>query len=261
MGRFKLYIEYEGTRYSGWQIQKNARTVQGAIDEAIRKVFDTAEFEFHGSGRTDAGVHALQQTAHLDVQTVLAPEIIRMKLNDQLPADINILEVEKAAASFHARHDAVARSYLYQISQRRTALGKRYVWWVKDPLNVQAMQEAAKLFVGMKDFRSFTDSDPEETSTKVLIYTAELKQEGSLLLFRLTGSHFIWKLVRRIVGVLVEVGRRKLTAAEIDAMFHRTSDVPAGLTAPPSGLFLERVLYKGEQFPEAFSSVINIAHG
>ncbi|MGH2569091.1 MAG: tRNA pseudouridine(38-40) synthase TruA, partial [Bacteroidota bacterium] len=129
MPRFKLTLEYEGTRYSGWQIQKNARTVQGEFVQAIHKVFRTNEFEFHGSGRTDAGVHALMQVAHLDVKTVLAPEIIRMKLNDELPADINILEIEKAAPTFHARHDAVARRYLYQVSRRRTAFGKRFVWW------------------------------------------------------------------------------------------------------------------------------------
>lgn len=131
MSRFRLYIEYEGTRYSGWQIQQNARTVQGEISAAVKSIFKTGNFELYGSGRTDAGVHALLQTAHLDVKTMLAPEIIRMKLNDELPADINILEAEKAPASFHARHDAIARSYLYQISRRRTAFGKRYVWWIK----------------------------------------------------------------------------------------------------------------------------------
>ena len=125
MSRFKVYLEYEGTRYSGWQIQKNARTVQGEILRACHDIFKVAEIEFYGSGRTDAGVHALIQVAHLDVQTMLAPEVIRMKLNDELPADINILEVEKAPATFHARHDAVGRSYLYQISRRRTAFGKR----------------------------------------------------------------------------------------------------------------------------------------
>ncbi len=261
MARFKVHIEYEGTRYHGWQIQKNARTVQGAIAEAMHKVFRTSEFEFHGSGRTDAGVHALHQTAHLEVQTVLAPEIIRMKLNDELPADINILEVEKAPPNFHARHDAVARSYLYQISRRRTALGKRFVWWIKDELNLPRMQEASRHFVGMKDFRSFTDLEPDETSTKVLIYTAEWKEDGDLLLFRLTGSHFIWKLVRRIVGVLVEVGRGGMSPNDLEAMFRQRSTIPAGLTAPPSGLFLERVLYTGEELPENFSSIIHVCHG
>ena len=108
MPRFKVTLEYEGTRYSGWQVQKNARTVQGELHRALHSVFNTAAFELYASGRTDAGVHALGQVAHLDVNTVLAPEIIRMKVNDKLPPDINIIEVEKAARTFHARHDATA---------------------------------------------------------------------------------------------------------------------------------------------------------
>src|SRR5512142_724730 len=108
MARFKMYLEYEGTRYSGWQVQKNARTIQGELLGAAHEIFKTTAVELYGSGRTDAGVHALCQVAHLDVDTVLAPEIIRMKLNDGLPADINVLEVAKAPRTFHARHDAVA---------------------------------------------------------------------------------------------------------------------------------------------------------
>ena len=102
-----MYLEYEGTRYSGWQVQKNARTVQGELLGTARSIFNTADMEIYGSGRTDAGVHALCQVAHLDVATMLAPEIIKLKFNDELPADINILEVEKTHKTFHARHDAV----------------------------------------------------------------------------------------------------------------------------------------------------------
>jgi len=122
MPRFKLHIEYDGTRYSGWQIQKNAKTIQGRIMEAIREVCKTETFEFYGSGRTDAGVHALGQIAHLDVATSLQKDILRFKINDTLSPDIHIVGIEKADKRFHARHDAVARSYLYQISTRRTAL-------------------------------------------------------------------------------------------------------------------------------------------
>lgn len=247
MPRFKIYLEYDGTRYSGWQVQKNARTVQGELMDAVGRVFDTGEFEFIGSGRTDAGVHALCQVAHLDVRTVLAPEIIRMKLNDLLPADINILEIEKAARDFHARHDAVMRSYLYQISRRRTAFGKRYVWWIKDTLDVRAMREAAKLFVGMKNVQSFTADDPEEKSTKVLVEGISLKEAEDLILLRVEGSHFLWRMVRRVVGVLAEVGRGKLTLQKVEGFLNVKSDVPATLTAPPSGLFLERVLYPGDK--------------
>ena len=216
MARFKVYLEYEGTRYSGWQVQKNARTVQGELTGAMRTVFKTEKLEFLGAGRTDAGVHALLQIAHLDVHTMLGPEIIRMKVNDELPADINILEVEKAPPSFNARHDATARSYLYQISRRRTAFGKRYVWWIKDSLNVQLMQETCHLFKGMKDLQSFTDDDPEEKSTRVLIEEVMVKEAGDLLLIRIVGSHFLWKLVRRIVGVLAEVGQGKLNRHEVE---------------------------------------------
>jgi tRNA pseudouridine38-40 synthase len=246
MSRFKLFIEYEGTRYSGWQVQKNARTVQGEIQAAIGKVFATTEFEFYGSGRTDAGVHALAQVAHLDVRTMLAPEIIRMKLNDALPPDVNILEVEKAEANFHARHDALARVYLYQISRRRSAFGKRFVWWVKDNLDVNAMRQAAEQFSGLKDFVSFTADDPDEKSTKVQLDPIVIRESGDLILIRFVGSHFLWKMVRQIVGVLAEVGRGAMSLNDVKRILHQPSDEPARLTAPPSGLFLERVYYPGD---------------
>ena len=246
MARFKVFVEYEGTRYSGWQIQKNARTVQGEILQAVRKVCRQDDVELYGAGRTDAGVHALEQVAHLEVHTMLAPEIIRMKLNDELPPDINILEVEKAPRGFHARHDAVARGYLYQISRRRTAFGKRYVWWVKDKLHFRAMENAAGLFVGMNDLQSFTDADPEEDSTKVAIDALDMKEEGDLILIRIRGSHFLWKLVRRVVGTVVEAGRGALTRAQVEQFISAKSDTPARFTAPPSGLFLEKIWYGGD---------------
>ncbi len=258
MPRFKCYIEYEGTRFSGWQVQKNARTVQGELIGAMKKLFKSDDFELYGAGRTDAGVHALQQVAHLEVNTMLAPEIIRMKVNDELPADINIIEVEKAAPNFHARHDAVSRIYLYQISRRRTAFGKRYVWWIKDKLNVSAMRQALELFVGMKNMQSFTDDDPEEKSTKVLIDDISVKEEGDLILIRIAGSHFVWKLVRRIVGVAAEVGRGKLTVDSVRKFLAARSDEPARFTAPPSGLFLERVLYKGDKMADDIHATLRL---
>src|SRR5262249_10871701 len=118
--RFKLTIEYAGTRYSGWQIQKNARTVQGEIDRAVRSVTGRKDFELYGSGRTDAGVHASGQVAHLDVSTNLAPATLSARLNDELPVDIHILHAVVVPHRFHARHDAVARRYVYQIARRRT---------------------------------------------------------------------------------------------------------------------------------------------
>lgn len=256
--RFKLYIEYEGTRYSGWQKQNNTRTVQGELIKACKQIFDDGFIDLQGSGRTDSGVHALCQVAHLDVKTVLAPEIIKLKINDLLPHDINILEVEKTNKNFHARHSAVSRSYIYQISRRRTAFGKNFVWWIKDNLDFDSMKKASELFVGLHDFSSFSDDDPEEKSTKVLIDDIQLKEEGDLILIRIVGSHFIWKMVRRIVGVLVEVGRRKKTEKDILFYLNNKSDEPARFTAPPSGLFLERVYYDNDVVKKDFNSLLRI---
>ncbi len=244
--RFKLSLEYAGTRYSGWQIQKNARTVQGELHRAIAAACDREDFELYGSGRTDAGVHALLQIAHLDVVTSLAPERLRQAINDVLPADINVLAVEKVSPRFHARHGAVGRSYLYQVSRRRTAFAKPFVWWIKDALDFAAMDRAARAFVGLHDFRSFSADDPEEKSTQVRVSAALLREDGDLILIRVQGSHFVWKMVRRMVGVLVEVGRGTLDEKQVARLLREPSTMPAKLTAPPSGLFLEAVLYEGE---------------
>jgi tRNA pseudouridine38-40 synthase len=256
--RFKLFIEYEGTRYSGWQKQENAKTIQGSILKAAQEVFGDAFIDIQGSGRTDSGVHALSQVAHFDVKTVLAPEIIRMKLNDMLPHDITILEVEKTNQNFHARHDATSRSYVYQISRRRTAFGKNFVWWIKDDLDFKKMESASKHFLGMNNYSSFSDDDPTEKSTKVLIDDIQLKEEGNLILIRIVGSHFIWKMVRRIVGILAEVGRGRKSDKDILFYLSNKTNEPAKFTAPPSGLFLEKVTYKGESIPKEFSSIIKI---
>jgi tRNA pseudouridine38-40 synthase len=254
MPRFRLLIEYAGTRYSGWQIQKNARTVQGEIDRAIREALKPREFELYGSGRTDAGVHALGQVAHLEIYTSLAPEPLRRRLNDELPADINIISLDKVPHRFHARHDAVSRSYLYQISRRRTAFGKPFVWWIKEPIDVAKMRDAAALFAGMNDFRGFTDDDPREKSTVVLVDGIEIVESGSLVLVRVVGSHFLWKMVRRVVGVLAAVGRGEIPAR---AALDEGLDV-AALTAPAAGLFLEAVYYGRNERPGTIRPVISI---
>jgi tRNA pseudouridine38-40 synthase len=262
MPRFKLLIEYAGTRYSGWQIQKNARTVQGEIDRAVREVARRREFELYGSGRTDAGVHALAQVAHLELYTDLPPESLRRKLNDELPADIHIRAIEKVPHRFHARHDAISRCYLYQISRRRTAFGKPYVWWVREPLDIAAMRTAAEAFVGMKNFDAFTDDDPEEKSTRVMVDAVEIAESGALILIRVQGSHFLWKMVRRMVGVLAAVGRGDLGAGDAARLLDENGGdkaAPAALAAPAAGLFLERVIYKGESPAPPLAPVIPIS--
>jgi tRNA pseudouridine38-40 synthase len=240
---WKLTLEYDGTRYRGWQSQKNTeRTVAGVLLRAARELLGE-DASLGGSGRTDAGVHALAQVAHLKAKKSLPPLAIEHGLNDRLPFDVNILKVETAAPGFHARHDALSRTYLYRISRRRTAFDKRYVWWVRDRLNFTAMARAAKLFAGRHDFSSFCENAAGQTSTIVVVEKSELLDWEHEIHYRIEASHFLWKMVRRLVGALVEVGRGNLDAAGVQSLLERKSGEPAKWTAPPSGLFLEEVTY------------------
>jgi tRNA pseudouridine38-40 synthase len=249
--RYKLTIEYAGTKYSGWQKQKNARTVQGELERAIGELTRDKTFEFMGSGRTDAGVHALRQVAHLDVRKPYPAESLRRGINDGLPADIHVLAVDSVPHKFHARHNAVARSYLYQIARRRSAFAKPFVWWVKEPLDLDRMTAAAAAFTGMHDYQAFSDDDPDEKSTEVLVEEVAIAEDGDLILVRVGGSHFIWKMVRRMVGVLAEVGKGEIDPDDVVSLLagnpRKGLPPPATLTAPASGLFLERVFYDGDQ--------------
>ncbi|HPC04908.1 MAG TPA: tRNA pseudouridine(38-40) synthase TruA [Syntrophales bacterium] len=246
MNKYRLTIEYDGTNYRGWQTQQNARSVQGTVlQAAVRALGEVGELQ--GAGRTDAGVHALGQVAHLVTEKAWDPGKIRDRINGALPSGIHVLDVEKAPERFHARHHALSRSYVYILSKERTAFAKRFVWWVRDPLDREAMEEAIRLFRGFHDFASFCDRRFEKgRSTLVEVSKAEMETVGRLVFFRFAGSHFLWKMVRRMVGVLVEVGRGTLKPRDVERMLAEPSDVPAKHTAPPSGLFLHQVLYEGD---------------
>ena len=248
MPKWKLFIEYQGTRYRGWQEQANARTVQGEIRTAVEGIFGE-RVEIVGSGRTDAGVHALNQVAHLRTRRALRAADLKNQINDRLPQDISIKDIREADVRFHARHDAIERFYLYQISARRRAFSKPFVWWIKDKLNVRAMTEAAELLPGRHDFGAFSDRDEETPSTLVEITRAEISCQDDLILIRIGASHFLWKMVRRVVGTLVEVGRGNLEAGQLAQYFKIPSSSVAQWTAPPSGLFLEYVRYQGDKAP------------
>jgi tRNA pseudouridine38-40 synthase len=247
---YRLDLEYDGTRYHGWQEQRNARSVAGELRRAITGAGGSL-IELGGSGRTDAGVHALAQTAHLRMRAAVDLEPFRRAVNDALPPDIHVLSLRAAGDSFHARHDAVGRVYLYQVARRRAAFAKRHVWWVKRPLDAAAMRQAARAFEGRHDFRAWCERPQDQPSTLVVLERAEVAEAGALILVRLSASHFLWKMVRRIVGVLVRVGAGEMTAAEAASWLDprgaaREEEGPATWTAPPSGLFLERVIYPGE---------------
>jgi tRNA pseudouridine38-40 synthase len=284
VNKYKIVLEYDGTNYSGWQAQKNAKSIQGTLIDAAQKFLnipsvthapskayrgkeearshardrhpadkppDAHWLDIQGAGRTDAGVHALGQVAHLECARKLNCETLRIGMNDLLPAGINLLSLENAHPRFHARHSAVSRSYLYLIAARRTAFGKKYVWWVKDKLHIGKMRQALDVFQGFHDFSSFADKRMDkDTSTQVDIESVALKEFGNLIALRVAGSHFLWKMVRRIVGMTVEAGRGNVTTRELEQMLQTFSDAPARFTAPPSGLFLEKVLYEGDKLAD-----------
>jgi len=255
MATWKLTVEYDGTRYYGWQEQRNARTIAGELRAAAEALL-SRPVEITGAGRTDAGVHALGQVARLRADGRQKRVELLHELNDRLPPDINVLRVEEVRSGFDPRRETVARYYLYQISQRRTAFAKRFVWWVKDSLDHSKMREAAGSLQGRRDFARFRDKRAEEGSTIVVVDDVQFRTEGDLLLFRIGASHYLWKMVRRVVGALVEVGRGSISVAEFASLLEPTTGASsskrfevAAHTAPPSGLFLERVVYREGEHP------------
>jgi tRNA pseudouridine38-40 synthase len=186
----------------------------------------------------------------------ITPDKIQIALNDALPPDIHVRAVENARDNFHARHDATARIYLYQISTRRTAFAKSFVWWIKDRLDAAAMSEVLPQLTGMHDFVRFSDKRMVKESTKVLLEFVEIGVADDLILIRLGASHFLWKMVRKIISATVEVGRGKMSSREFAALLKPGE--PYAPTAPPSGLFLEAITYEGEEFDRPLAPIVPV---
>jgi len=251
MPTYKLTIEYEGTRYSGWQAQGNTpKTVQGRLIQAATQVL--GEVDLGGAGRTDAGVHAAGQVAHLRTHKPVDPLQLTRKLNDLLPHDISVLSAARAGDRFHARHDAKTRVYLYQIATRRTAFAKPFGWWIKDRLDVKPIERAAKTIVGRHDFTAFSDKRIKEDESRIVVVErCEVGVAGDLILVRIEASHFLWKMVRKLVAFFVEAGR----GTEKGDPLQRTESWQP--TAPPSGLFLEAVTY-GDPFDRPLAPIVPV---
>jgi tRNA pseudouridine38-40 synthase len=242
----RLLLEYEGTRYAGWQIQKNARTVAGDILEAIERTLGERP-QLLGAGRTDQGVHAEAQVANFHTNVTVAPADIAERLNGALPADINVLRADEVPLSFHARHDATARRYRYQIALRRSAFFKRLVWWIKEPLDVPLMEQAARDLLGRHDFSSYSDRLEDVREPRVRVTHAAWRRSDFLLTFTIEADHFLPRMVRRVVGVLAQIGLGRLPPEAIARFLREIVNDPAQWTAPSSGLLLERVLYTPER--------------
>lgn len=247
MPTYRLLVEYDGTKFGGWQILPQGRTVQGVLLDALRQVTGEEELSLYGAGRTDAGVHALGQVASFRSRKTLSPAKVLRELEAILPADVAVRDLCLAAPGFHARHDATGRAYRYQLATRRSAFGKRTTWWVGLPLDLKAMEQAGKLFLGRHDFQAFTRRSKEQKSTVVEVEEVLVVPTGSVVLIRVVASHFLWNQMRRMVAVLVSVGRGDLHPEAIPDLLAGRRPLPP-LAAPAAGLFLEAVRYPGEPF-------------
>jgi len=245
MPTYRLLIEYDGTEFGGWQVQAGGRTVQGVLLDTLRELTGERQLDLQGAGRTDAGVHALGQVASLRCRRPLDPARLARELERELPPDLAALEVHQAPKEFHARHDALARAYRYQIARRRSAFGKRTTWWIAGELDVEAMARGAAGFVGRHDFRAFARRAKEAESTLVEVEACEVAAVGDFVLLRLVASHFLWNQVRRMVGTLVAIGRGEARPDDVSQWLSGAAQPPL-LAAPAAGLFLEAVRYPDE---------------
>ena len=245
MQNYSLTIEYDGTAYHGWQRQKSDPTIQGEIEKAL-EVMTRRKVVVNGSGRTDAGVHALAQTANFKSDADISAEAFQMGLNSLLRDDIVIKECRAVADAFHARYDAKGKIYQYRILNSRipSAIRRNHVWHIRRELDFYAMQRAAIHLVGEYDFKAFEGTGSPRTSTVRRVTTAEVTRDSAEnIRFTIQAEGFLRYMVRNIVGTLVEVGLSKLTPEGFKAVLESRDRGQAGATAPPQGLFLVKVNY------------------
>jgi len=245
MMNYCLTIEYDGSDYHGWQRQKNDATIQGEIEKALGTM-TRQKIVVNGSGRTDAGVHALAQTANFKSDAGLSAEAFQMGLNSLLSDDIVIRDCRVVADEFHARYDAKGKIYQYHILNCKvpSAIRRRQVWHIRKKLNFYAMQKAAAFVLGEHDFKAFEGTGSPRSSTVRKVTTAEIsRSSGEDITFTIEADGFLRYMVRNIVGTLMEVGLSKMTPEGFKTVLTSGDRGLAGATAPPQGLFLVRVIY------------------
>ncbi len=268
---YRMTLEYDGGRFQGWQRQSEkqsasgVRTVSGMIEKALRDA-GYHVMTLMGSGRTDAGVHAMAQVAHLHLgiepnQKPIKIHELMKALDQNLPSDIAVQNLEACPVEFHARHDAVQRSYLYQLSLRRSAFGKPYLWWVKGRLDQDLLSNAWKQFEGKHDMMAFADLEKGEDS-RVQIRSCQMEQRGSLLLLRTSARFFLRRQVRRMVGAAVQVALGKVSLERLQSDLQKPTREGnlfwSELAAPAAGLFLECVDYQTPHAARPLESLIRI---
>jgi tRNA pseudouridine38-40 synthase len=247
MRRIKIQVSYDGTDYHGWQVQPGLATIQGTLEQVVGQI-EGRVVQVAGSGRTDAGVHALAQVGAFTLENPIPLENLRRAMNRLLPFDIRVLSVEEVALDFHARFDAKAKTYEYRVFRGEicSPFERRYVYHHPYPLHVEEMIQLAALLEGEHDFTAFAASDErdEQGASKVrTIFCSRLSHEGDRLVYRVSGSGFLKHMVRNIVGVLIEAGKGNVDSPGLLARLQAGCAIPPGPTAPARGLFLISVEY------------------
>jgi tRNA pseudouridine38-40 synthase len=246
--KIRLIVAYDGTAYQGWQTQKIGIGVQQKLEEALAKVFPSKP-QVHGSSRTDTGVHALGMVAHFELERAefrMEPRKLLLAVNAWLPEDVRILSATRATGTFHARFDATAKQYRYYIWNHpaMNPLLRTTAWHVPRPLNLRAMREAARAFVGTHDFQSFTANPGYTKATTVRNLTqCDIRKSGNLLTVYLQGNAFLYRMCRGIVGTIVQVGAGRFRPDDIGPMLRQRDRRVGGMTAPAHGLVLHKVFY------------------
>ncbi|AGK51924.1 tRNA pseudouridine(38-40) synthase TruA [Bacillus sp. 1NLA3E] len=245
MQRYKCKVAYTGTRFSGYQVQPNKRTVQSEIEKALKKIHKGAHIFINASGRTDAGVHAKGQVINFDSSLAISEDRWIIALNSVLPDDISILQVEKVPAEFHARFNAVEKEYRYflHLSAIRDPFQQYFSYQYSYSLNYSDIVTASRFLIGTHDFTSFCSAKTEKEDRVRTIHKLELFEENGLLVFRVVGNGFLYNMVRILVGTLLEVGNGKRDPYSIPEILAKKDRAAAGKTAPAHGLYLWEVLY------------------
>ena len=242
-----MIVQYDGSRYKGWQSQKKTdATIQGKLAAVLEK-FAGHPVEVQGSGRTDAGVHARGQVASFSLERESIPQEIMNYVNQYLPEDIGVIEVQEALPRFHARLSAVRKTYVYRIwnSSKPNVFERKWMHTIEEPLDVEAMKEAAEHIVGTHDFRCFQAAGGEEKETTVrTIHSLDIFRDGENVIIEVAGDGFLYNMVRIITGTLVEVGLGKKQAGDLPSIIDGLDRRKAGHTAPAEGLYLVEVYYE-----------------
>lgn len=243
---YKITLQYEGTRYDGWQKQGNTdNTIQGKIETILQKMTGS-EVEIHGSGRTDAGAHAMGQVANFHLEEALEPEQVKEYLNRYLPDDIAVIKAERVQERFHSRLSAKKKIYTYQIETgpKRDVFTRRMQYGLGQPLDTAAMKQAASLLCGTHDYKSFCGNRKMKKSTIRTVESITIKTEGSHVVLSFVGNGFLQNMVRIMTGTLIEVGRGKRKPQSMKDILAANDRQAAGVTAPAEGLCLAGVLYE-----------------